>query len=110
MDGGCVAADFLENAARHQGHHPAAAFLARPGLADEAAGLFSLAAGRAVGRVLDRLGVRYTPYYLLNAIEVDAGPLVRLWLEAQPEVVKRLVTALDRIRESGRSRPQPAPV
>ncbi len=39
-----------------------------------------------IRRALDRVGVRYTPYYLVNALEVRAGPLVRLWLQAQPEV------------------------
>lgn len=37
-------------------------------------------------RDLDRLGIDYTPYYLVNALAVDGGPLVRLWLETRPEV------------------------
>jgi subtilisin family serine protease len=37
---------------------------------------------------LDRLGVAYTPYYLVNAIEVEGGLPIRLWLEAQPSVAR----------------------
>jgi Subtilase family len=48
---------------------------------------------------LDRLGVGYRPYYLVNAIEVDGGPLLRAYLAAQPEV--------DRILESPHLRPLP---
>ena len=50
---------------------------------------------------LDQFGVAYTPYYLVNAIEVDGGPLVRRWLESRPEV--------DRVLESPRLRPLPVP-
>jgi subtilisin family serine protease len=53
---------------------------------------------------LDQLGIAYRPYYLVNAIEVDAGPLVRAYLASRPEV--------DRIIESPRLRPlaaQPQP-
>jgi subtilisin family serine protease len=39
---------------------------------------------------LDRLGVRYTPYYLVNGIEVQGGPLLRLWLARRPEVERIL--------------------
>ena len=35
---------------------------------------------------LDRGGVDYTPYYLVNAMEVRGGTLVRLFLSARPEV------------------------
>src|SRR5262249_39121365 len=48
---------------------------------------------------LDRLGVAYHPYYLVNAIEVNAGPLLRAYLAAQPEV--------DRILDSPHLRPIP---
>ena len=48
---------------------------------------------------LDRLGVAYRPYYLVNAIEVDGGPALRAYLAAQPEV--------DRILDSPRLRPLP---
>jgi subtilisin family serine protease len=50
---------------------------------------------------LDRLGVVYRPYYLVNAIEVDGGPLLRAYLAAQPEV--------DRILDSPHLRPLPGP-
>jgi subtilisin family serine protease len=48
---------------------------------------------------LDRFGVKYTPYYLVNAIEVPDNPLLRFWLQSRPEV--------DRILESPRMRPLP---
>jgi hypothetical protein len=35
---------------------------------------------------LDQLHIGYTPYYLVNGIEVRGGPLVRLWLQGRPEV------------------------
>lgn len=50
---------------------------------------------------LARFGVRATPYYLVNALEVDGGPLVRLYLSGRPEVA--------RVLESPRLRPLPAP-
>jgi len=45
----------------------------------------------------DSLGVKYTPYYLVNAIEVRGGTLVRLYLLTRPEV--------DRVIPSPRLRP-----
>ena len=48
---------------------------------------------------LDRLGVDYTPYYLVNALEVRGGPLLRVYLESRPEV--------DRVLDSPRLRPLP---
>ncbi|HET9221619.1 MAG TPA: hypothetical protein VFO07_03910, partial [Roseiflexaceae bacterium] len=48
---------------------------------------------------LDRFGIAYRPYYLVNAIEVDADPLLRAYLEAQPEV--------DRVLDSPQLRPLP---
>ncbi|MBN1643090.1 MAG: S8 family serine peptidase [Anaerolineae bacterium] len=59
------------------------------------------ASQQRIRRVLDRAGVPYTPYYLANALEVHAGPLARLWLEAQPEV--------DRVLHAPVLRPLPAP-
>ena len=53
-------------------------------------------------RSLDGLGIRYQPYYLVNGMEVEAGPLVRAWLMSRPEV--------DRVLDSPRLRPLPAPV
>jgi subtilisin family serine protease len=50
---------------------------------------------------LERFGIRYTSYYLLNALEVDGGPLVRAYLAGRPEV--------DRVLVSPRLRPLPAP-
>ncbi len=49
-----------------------------------------------------RLGIAYTPYYLVNAIEVEGGPLVRLWMRTRPEV--------DRVLENPVLRPLPAPI
>jgi len=49
--------------------------------------------------VLDRLGIHYTPYYLVNAIELPGNPLLRLWLKTRPEI--------DRILDSPRLRPLP---
>ncbi|MBN1304559.1 MAG: S8 family serine peptidase [Anaerolineales bacterium] len=48
---------------------------------------------------LDRLGVQYESYYLVNAIEVRGGVLLRLYLSTQPEV--------DRIVSSQHLRPLP---
>jgi hypothetical protein len=50
---------------------------------------------------LDSARIGYTPYYLVNALEVDAGPFIRLWLEARPEV--------DRVLDSPALRPLPGP-
>ncbi|MPZ29111.1 MAG: S8 family serine peptidase [Micromonosporaceae bacterium] len=49
---------------------------------------------------LDRLGLAYTPYYLVNAVEVAGGPAVRAWLARRGEV--------DRVLRSLRLRPLPA--
>ncbi len=35
---------------------------------------------------LDRLRISHTSYYLVNSMEVDGGPLVRLWLSTRPDV------------------------
>lgn len=51
--------------------------------------------------VLDRFGIAYTPYYLVNSMEVDGGPFVRAWLATRPEV--------DRVLSSPRLRPLPTP-
>ncbi len=50
---------------------------------------------------LGRFGVATQPYYLVNAIEVDGGPLVRLFLSSRPEV--------ERVLENPQLRPLPAP-
>jgi len=51
-------------------------------------------------RTLDRWHLDYTPYYLVNAIEVDGGPAVRAWLGRRGDV--------DRVLLSQRLRPLPA--
>lgn len=50
-------------------------------------------------RSLEAWGVDATPYYLVNALEVDAGPFVRWWLARQPGV--------DRVIPSPELRPLP---
>jgi subtilisin family serine protease len=52
--------------------------------------------------ILNRGHVGYRPYYLVNALEVDGGPLLRMMLAAQPEV--------DRIVDSPHLRPLPQPI
>jgi subtilisin family serine protease len=47
----------------------------------------------------DTFGVKYTPYYLVNGMEVQGGTLVRLYLMTRPEV--------DRVIPSPRLRPVP---
>ncbi|HMD82996.1 MAG TPA: hypothetical protein VKE92_16880, partial [Anaerolineales bacterium] len=47
----------------------------------------------------DGVGVDYTPYYLVNALEVRGGTLIRLFLLTRPEV--------DRVISSPRLRPAP---
>ena len=51
---------------------------------------------------LDARGLTYTPYYLVNAIEVKGDIFTRWWLEKQPEV--------DRVLASPHLRPLPQPV
>lgn len=51
---------------------------------------------------LGRLGISYRPYYLVNGLEVNGGPLVRWWLSGRPEV--------DRILDNPMLRPLPAAV
>jgi hypothetical protein len=51
---------------------------------------------------LESLGIRYQPYYLMNGLEIQAGPLIRLWLMSQPEV--------DRVLDDPVLRPLHAPV
>jgi len=50
-----------------------------------------------IRKTFDTLGVDYTPYYLVNALEVRGGTLVRLYLLTRPEV--------DRVIPSPRLRP-----
>jgi subtilisin family serine protease len=51
---------------------------------------------------LDRLSIPYQPYYLVNSIEVNGGPILRAYLATRPEV--------DRILDSPHLRPLPASV
>ena len=51
---------------------------------------------------LDRFGVRYQPYYLVNGLEVDGGPLLRAYLATLPEV--------DRVLDSPHLRPLSVPL
>jgi subtilisin family serine protease len=51
-------------------------------------------------KTFDTFGISYTPYYLVNAMEVQGGTLVRLYLMTRPEV--------DRVVPSPRLRPAPA--
>jgi len=48
-------------------------------------------------KTFDSFGVKYTPYYLVNALEVRGGTLVRFYLSTRPEV--------DRVIPSPRLRP-----
>jgi len=48
-------------------------------------------------QTLDQFGIVYTPYYLVNALEIEGGALIRWWLVTRPEV--------DRVLSSPRLRP-----
>lgn len=50
-------------------------------------------------KTLNLLHVEYQPYYLVNALEINGGPLMRLWLQSRPEV--------DLILDSPHLRPLP---
>ena len=50
---------------------------------------------------LDAVGIPYTPFYLENAMEVEGGYWLRLWLESRPDV--------DRVLASPRLRPTQNP-
>ncbi|MBO0827144.1 MAG: S8 family serine peptidase [Streptosporangiales bacterium] len=45
---------------------------------------------RPLRGALGDIGVGYTPYYLDNALEVDAGPQLRPWLESRGDVAEVL--------------------
>jgi hypothetical protein len=49
---------------------------------------------------VDRFNVPYKPFYLVNALEVQGGPLLRVWLASRPEV--------DRVLHNPWMRPLPA--
>jgi subtilisin family serine protease len=46
---------------------------------------------------LDQFGIKYQPYYLVNGLQVQGGPLLRIWLNTRPEV--------DRILDNPQLRP-----
>jgi hypothetical protein len=52
-------------------------------------------------QTLDRFGIDYRPYYLVNSLAVDGGPLLKLWLNSRPEV--------DRVLQNPVLRPLRAP-
>ncbi len=64
-------------------------------------------------RDLDRLGIGYSRYYLVNALEVDAGPWLRPWLERRADVGRVLLSPhlrpLPLPRETGDGLVDPAP-
>ncbi len=41
---------------------------------------------------LDRFRISYTAYYLVNSMEVNGGPLIRLWLNTRPDVERVLAS------------------
>ncbi|MFW6068070.1 MAG: S8 family serine peptidase [Chloroflexota bacterium] len=43
---------------------------------------------------LARWGIAYTPYYLVNGLEVEGGPIVRTWLESRPDVDRVLYSPI----------------
>lgn len=51
---------------------------------------------------LEKRNISYTPYYLVNAIEVNGGPLLKLWLTNRSDV--------DRVLDSPHLRPLPDPL
>ncbi len=51
-------------------------------------------------QALDRYGIHYTPYYLVDSMEVNGGALVRIYLQSRPDV--------DRVLASPRLRPIPS--
>jgi len=40
----------------------------------------------ALRRVLSKLNIKYTPYYLVNGLDVDIEPLLQFWLASMPEI------------------------
>lgn len=67
---------------------------------------------RSVRGALDSIGVDYQPYYLVNALEVDAGPELEPWLRSRDDV--RAVLDSPRLRPIRQLPPrtrgnQPAP-
>jgi hypothetical protein len=55
-----------------------------------------------IRKTLEQWNISYKPYYLVNAIEINGGPLVRWWLQSRADV--------DRVLDSPHLRPLPSPV
>ena len=64
-----------------------------PGQARSTSGWSTPPSGRRrpLRATLDRRRLDYTPYYLVNAIEVDGGPAVRAWLAGRDDVDRVLL-------------------
>ena len=58
-------------------------------------------------RVFDTFGIKYTPYYLQNSMEVQGGTLIRLFLMTRPEVER--VIPSPRLRAVPEDEPAPGP-
>ncbi len=59
------------------------------------------ASQREIRRSLERWGIDYKPYYLVNGLEVHGGPVIRAWLENHPDV--------ERVLPNPQLRPLPNP-
>lgn len=57
---------------------------------------------RPLWDILDRWGIEYQPFYLVNSLEVNGGPLLKIWLKSRLEV--------DRVLDNPRLRPLPAAI
>jgi len=58
-------------------------------------------------KLLDSVGIKYTPYYLENAMEVRGGTLVRLFLMTRPEVQRVIPSPRLRAVPADESAPGP---
>lgn len=55
--------------------------------------------------IFDRVGIKYTPYYLQNSMEVQGGTLIRLFLLTRPEIDR--VIPSPRLRAAPEASPSP---
>lgn len=55
--------------------------------------------------IFDSVGIKYTPYYLQNSMEVQGGTLIRLFLLTRPEVER--VIPSPRLRAAPQASPSP---
>ncbi|MFN8380693.1 MAG: S8 family serine peptidase [Anaerolineales bacterium] len=62
----------------------------------------------AMRQFFDSVGIKYTPYYLENAMEVRGGTLVRLYLLTRPEVDR--VIPSPRLRAAPEDSASPGPI